>query len=101
MSPEELRAGLDAWIGREGEPSAARDAVNPAMIRHWCDAVGDENPVYTDPDFAAKSVHGGIVAPPTMLQAWTMAGLRPAPARPSALGEAMRLLDAAGYTSVV
>jgi uncharacterized OB-fold protein/acyl dehydratase len=104
MTPEELRAGLDAWIGREGEPSLARDAVNPAMIRHWCDAVGDENPVYTDRKFAAKSVHGGIVAPPTMLQAWTMAGLRPpapASARPSPLSEVMRLLDAAGYTSVV
>jgi acyl dehydratase len=104
MTSEELRARIDAWIGREGEPSVARDAVNPAMIRHWCDAVGDENPVYTDRDFAKKSVHGGIVAPPTMLQAWTMAGLRPpAPesAGPSPLGEVMRLLDAAGYTSVV
>ena len=104
MTPEELRVGLDAWIGCEGESSVARDAVNPAMIRHWCDAVGDENPVYTDREFAAKSVHGAIVAPPTMLQAWTMAGLRPpAPRsdRPSPLGEVMRLLDAAGYTSVV
>jgi acyl dehydratase len=70
------RGRLDAWIGREGEPRVARDAVNPAMIRHWCDAVGDDNPVYTDREFAAKSVHGAIVAPPTMLQAWTMAGLR-------------------------
>ena len=104
MTPDELRAGLDAWIGREGEPQVARDAVNPAMIRHWCDAVGDANPVYTDPEFAAKSVHGALVAPPTMLQAWTMAGLRPpAPASdaPAPLTEVMRLLDAAGYTSVV
>jgi uncharacterized OB-fold protein len=104
MTPEELRARIDAWIGREGEPSVARDAVNPAMIRHWCDAVGAETPVYTDRVFAKKSVHGAIVAPPTMLQAWTMAGLRP-PASESAgaspLGEVMRLLDAAGYTSVV
>ena len=104
MTPEELRAGLDAWIGREGEPQVARDVVNPAMIRHWCDAVGDGNPVYTDPDFATKSVHGALVAPPTMLQAWTMVGLRaPAPASSQAgpLSEVMRLLDAAGYTSVV
>ena len=33
------------------------------MIRHWCDAVGDTNPVYTDPDAAAKSAHGQIIAP--------------------------------------
>jgi uncharacterized OB-fold protein/acyl dehydratase len=104
MTPEQLRAALDSWIGREDEPQAARDPVNAAMIRHWCDAVGDDNPVYTDRDFAAKSVHGAIVAPPTMLQAWTMRGLRPpesAPAQRAPFSEVMRLLDAAGYTSVV
>jgi uncharacterized OB-fold protein len=104
VTPVELRAALDAWVGREGEPSVARDVVNPAMIRHWCDAVGDANPVYTDRDFAAKSVHGAVVAPPTMLQAWTMRGLRPPgpeAAQPDPVSEVMRLLDAAGYTSVV
>ena len=104
VNQEELRSALDAWIGREDEPSAARDAVNPAMIRHWCDAVDDRNPVYTDPDFAAKSLHGGIVAPPTMLQAWTMQGLRrraPGAGPPGPIGAVMQLLDAAGYTSVV
>jgi acyl dehydratase len=78
----------------------ARDAVNTAMIRHWCDAMTDANPVYTDPDFAAKSIHGGIVAPPAMLNAWTMPGL---PGRRG--GEPgmnpMRALDAAGFTSVI
>jgi 3-oxo-4,17-pregnadiene-20-carboxyl-CoA hydratase alpha subunit len=104
MTPEELRSALDALIGRDEEPFAARDAVNPAMIRHWCDAVDDRNPVYTDPDFAAKSLHGGVVAPPTMLQAWTMQGLRrhaPDAGPPGPIGQVMRLLDAAGYTSVV
>ena len=28
------------------------------MIRHWVEAMGDENPVYTDPEAAAASVHG-------------------------------------------
>jgi hypothetical protein len=75
---DELQAQLDALCGPEhesaGEPG--RDPVNQPMIRHWCDAMDDVNPVYTDPEFAEKSVHGGIVAPPTMLQAWTMRGLR-------------------------
>ncbi|MGH0032775.1 MAG: OB-fold domain-containing protein [Myxococcota bacterium] len=104
MSPEALRERLDALCGREGEPLVARDPVNQSMIRHWCDAVADRNPCYTDPDFAAESVHGGIVAPPTMLQAWTMPGLAPpGEGRPRAsdLGEVLRLLDEAGYTSVV
>jgi uncharacterized OB-fold protein/acyl dehydratase len=104
MTPEELRARLDAVCGREGEPDLARDPVNLPMIRHWCDAVGDRNPCYTDPAFAANSVHGGIVAPPTMLQAWIMPGLRP-PTEPAfrrgPVGQVLRLLDEAGYTSVV
>ena len=65
----------------------------------------DANPSYTDPAFAEKSVHGGIVAPPTMLQAWTMYGLggrpEPVPGRPAPLTDVMNLLDEAGYTSVV
>jgi uncharacterized protein len=104
MTSDELRASLDAWTLREGDPVPARDPVNAAMIRHWCDAVGDGNPVYTDRDFAAKSVHGALVAPPTMLQAWTMRGLLPPETAASELApfsEVMRLLDAAGYTSVV
>jgi uncharacterized OB-fold protein/acyl dehydratase len=104
MSPEALEAQLDALLGVEGPADVARDAVNEPMIRHWCDAVDDRNPVYTDAEAAGKSAFGGIVAPPTMLQAWTMRGLTPADAAPTRahpLGQVLDLLDAAGYTSVV
>lgn len=73
MMDPELRAQLDAVIGRNhGEPVVGPDRVNVPMIRHWADALGDRNPVYTDPDSAATSRFGGIVAPPVMLQTWTM-----------------------------
>jgi acyl dehydratase len=78
----------------------ARDPVNQPMIRHWCDAMSDHNPVYTDPDFAAKSIHGGIVAPPAMLQAWTMPGLPGRRASDPGMAP-FRELDAEGYTSIV
>jgi uncharacterized OB-fold protein/acyl dehydratase len=94
---------LAAFVGEETPaPHPARDPVNQPMIRHWCDAVEDRNPIYTDPGFAARTLHGGIVAPPTMLQAWTMPGLAP-PAgggRPAWRG-AFQALDEAGFTSVV
>jgi uncharacterized protein len=94
---------LRSLIGRStAAPFQAWDEVNQAMIRHWCDAVGDTNPVYTDPAVAAASVHGQIVAPPTMLQAWTMKGLVPPPSEGGgAQEELMGLLDLAGFTSVV
>ena len=99
----DLHKQLLRFVGRSaGPPFKAWDAVNQAMIRHWCDAVGDRNPVYTDPAAAAASVHGQIVAPPTMLQAWTMKGLVPPPSEgASASDELYRLLDGAGFTSVV
>ncbi|MGW7311745.1 bifunctional MaoC family dehydratase N-terminal/OB-fold nucleic acid binding domain-containing protein [Streptomyces sp. NPDC054865] len=80
----------------EGRPAAtggrAKDAVNEPMIRHWCEAMGDANPAYTGPD---------AIAPPTMLQAWTMGGLSGHTDRSSAHDELFALLDAAGCTSVV
>jgi len=97
---EELRAA----VGRKGTPSPPRDPVNQPMIRHWCDAMDDRNPVYVDPSAAEKSVHGGIVAPPAMLQAWGMIGLAPAALRPSGEDTSRGVyarLDAAGFTSVV
>jgi uncharacterized OB-fold protein/acyl dehydratase len=97
---------LAAFEGLEVDaPTPARDPVNAPMIRHWCDAVDDRNPVYTDPEFAARSLHGGIVAPPCMLQAWTMRGLtppeRPPGSPPGPQARLFELLDAAGFTSVV
>ncbi|MDJ0850714.1 MAG: OB-fold domain-containing protein [Myxococcota bacterium] len=104
--PQAFYEKLRAFEGqRVGAPDHARDPVNAPMIRHWCDAVEDRNPVYTDPQFAERSVHGGIVAPPTMLQAWTMRGLRPpekpADAAPGPQARLFDLLDEAGFTSVV
>lgn len=98
---EEMRAR----IGQSGAPYVARDPVNQPMIRHWCDAMEDHNPVHTDPEAAARSCHGQIVAPPAMLNAWTMQGLVPrAPVdetRPDPASAVYTALDAAGYSSVV
>lgn len=105
MDKQELEAKLRAAVGREtGPPSAGPDPVNEAMIRHWCEAMGDRNPVYTDRAAAEKSVHGGLVAPPTMLQAWVMRGMAMAQQMESSTDEQLalhRLLTAAGYPSVV
>src|SRR5436309_3386021 len=73
QSEEKALAALRTLIGKPiGSPSVAPDPVNQPMIRHWATALEDHNPVYTDPQFAASSRFGGIVAPPLMLQTWTM-----------------------------
>ncbi|MEU0934926.1 MaoC family dehydratase N-terminal domain-containing protein [Embleya sp. NPDC005971] len=53
----------------------ARHAVNLPMLDLWADALGDPNPVYRDASAAAATGRAGIVAPPTMIQAWTMPSL--------------------------
>jgi hypothetical protein len=70
---EEVRAFVDEPAS---EPVPAWDPVNQPMIRHWCDAMGDELPVYTDTDAARAAGHPDVVAPPAALQMWTMPGLR-------------------------
>ncbi len=68
-----VRERLEAFVGKPmGETATAPDPVNIPMIRHWVAAFDDRNPVYLDEDVAAKSGFDAIVAPPAMLQAWTM-----------------------------
>ncbi|MCC6640551.1 MAG: OB-fold domain-containing protein [Deltaproteobacteria bacterium] len=102
---EELERALARYVGAEiGPPAVGPDLVNAPMVRHWCEILGDANPVYTDPDVAARSVHGGLVAPPTMLQVWTMAGVALAGGGGPAADlqqELHALLSEHGYTSVV
>ncbi|MCX5532439.1 OB-fold domain-containing protein [Streptomyces sp. NBC_00006] len=84
---------LKTFEGRVAATEAeGLDPVNAPMIRHWCEAMGDTNPAYEGPD---------AIAPPTMLQAWTMAGLTSYEGRSPAHDELFALLEGAGYTSVV
>ncbi len=106
-----LRARIEEWVGKPftaGGPVAAPDEVNLPMIRHWVDALDDRNPVYLDAEFAASSRFGGIVAPPAMMQTWSMP--RPRIDGIAARGGApedipsdhpIRLLDEAGYVGTL
>ncbi len=101
-----LAGQLRGFIGKEvGPPAPAPEPVNESMIRHWCEAMGDRNPVYRDAAAAESSVHRGLVAPPTMLQAWTLAGVAMADAAPAQAKDLQRqlhdLCDAHGFTGVV
>ncbi|MGI5469905.1 bifunctional MaoC family dehydratase N-terminal/OB-fold nucleic acid binding domain-containing protein [Streptomyces sp. CA-132043] len=84
---------LKAFVGRAAATAGVgKDRVNLPMIRHWCEAVGDTSPAYTG---------DAAIAPPTMLQAWTMGGLSGHADRSGAHDELFALLDGAGYTAVV
>jgi uncharacterized OB-fold protein len=73
----------------DSAPRLARDPVNPAMINNWTEALGDTNPRYPE------------LAPPAMVQVWTMHGLHGRRTADDPLGAMTQVLDEAGYTSVV
>ena len=62
-----LRRSRLQWI-----ETATRDA-----IRHFAWGVGDNNPLWLDEDYAARSPAGGIVAPPCILYAVDMTIVAP------------------------
>ncbi len=102
---KELEARMRAFVGKPiGPPRVARDVVNEAQIHLWCDATGDRLPIYWDEARARETVHGGIVAPPTMLQAWTMQGFEMHEGYDEPRNEEHRLhklLTEHGYTGVL
>ena len=62
---DELRERIGLKIGATAEPwcyEATRD-----NIRHYAHGIGDDNPLWCDPDYAAKTKYGGIIALPSFL----------------------------------
>jgi uncharacterized protein len=102
MSVEEIRAAAER-IKAEGKskPRVGRHRVNQPMVDHWLDAMGDRNPIYVDEEAAKAAGHPGIVAPPAMIQVWTMAGLGGVRAPDDPLTKILDLFDNAGYIGVV
>ncbi|SPM40122.1 DNA-binding protein [Mycobacterium numidiamassiliense] len=83
------------------KPRVARDPVNEPTIKNWVEALGDRNPIYTDEAAARDAGHPGIVAPPAMIQVWTMFGLGGERPTDDPMGPMMELFDGAGYVGVV
>jgi uncharacterized OB-fold protein len=103
-SASAIETRLQALVGSEYGRVFGWDPVKQPMIRHWCDAMGNRNPLYVDPDFAARAGHGGPVAPPSMLQVWTMENLHGERAPGSAVDSpyiAVQLLNDNGYPAIV
>jgi acyl dehydratase len=66
-----LIAQLQSFVGKGGDryiPS--RDTVTREAIARIVECAGDRNPVYRDAEFAARSVHGAIVAPPSSIMSF-------------------------------
>ena len=85
----------------KSKPRVGRHPVNQPMVDHWLDAMGDQNPIYRDEAAAKAAGHPGTVAPPAMIQVWTMMGLGGVRPDDDPLGKILELFDEAGYVGVV
>lgn len=72
LFPKITDEALDDLRRRIGVP--IKDTLEPWCheatrdnIRHYAHGIGDDNPLWCDPDYAAKSRFGAIVAPPSFL----------------------------------
>ncbi len=104
---EQLAALVGQPISDSGATQAP-DPVNQPMIRHWVAAFEDANPIHIDAAVAAASRFGEIVAPPLMLQTWTMAtpkitGIADRGGSPveGARAKVLSLLDDAGFVGTL
>jgi uncharacterized protein len=99
---DDIRAAAEK-VKTEGKskPRVGRHPVNQPMVDHWLDAIGDRNPIYVDDQAAKAAGHPGIVAPPAMVQVWTMMGLGGVRPDDDPLSKILGLFDEAGYIGVV
>jgi acyl dehydratase len=66
MPPDALQQ-VEALVGMKVRLEQWNYEATRDTIRHYAWGIGDDNPLYSDPDYAEKSRWGTIIAPPTFL----------------------------------
>lgn len=69
---EQTTLDLSSLSGTRLGPYNSFNPVSEVQIWQWCSAMGDHNPLYLDRDYQARAGVQGPVAPPAMMQMWTM-----------------------------
>ncbi len=94
---------VQSLIGKESSPKPGPDKVDKATIRHWCETMEDENPLYTDEEIAEKSEYKGIIAPPQMVQSYCMSPIWPIAetVEKDSFATAVDIMQDAGYFGIV
>jgi len=63
---------LQALAGKRLGPYLSYNPVSRVQIWQWCSAMGDRNPLYLDDEYRRGAGFERVVAPPAMMQMWSM-----------------------------
>jgi len=100
LAQEDIVEDLQKKVGTEGKP--VRLEIEKGLVRRYVEAVGDNNPLWQDEEYARGTSYGGIIAPPWLLCALmaTFPTVSQAKTLPSAVPEVTlpreRVLDGGG-----
>ena len=69
-----MNAALTELLGKRIGPYNSFNPVSAVQVWQWCSAMGDRSPLYLDESYQAQTEFAGqgAVAPPAMMQMWTM-----------------------------
>ena len=71
---DDAAARLAALLDQRLGPYCSFNPVTRTQVWQWCSAMGEQSPLYLDCEYQAATEFAGMgaVAPPAMLQMWTM-----------------------------
>lgn len=95
---------LASLTGHRTGPYCSFNAVSRAQVWQWCSAMGDRNPLYLDEGYRSGVGFDRVVAPPAMMQMWTMRDVNSEYAPGTADDAGPKVFDALaeyGFTSIV
>ena len=61
----EMRGKIGTELRTDG--CVNNEFADRMAITRFCEGIGDDNPLWVEQDYAAHSVHGGLVAPPSFI----------------------------------
>ncbi len=73
----DLEAARKKFIGLETKPVQGRYPVEYDPIRRHCHMTGDNNRLFLDPEYAAKSKYGAVIVPPPFVSYFAGPGIWP------------------------
>ncbi|UCC59300.1 MAG: MaoC family dehydratase N-terminal domain-containing protein [Dehalococcoidia bacterium] len=89
---------VQPFIGKTAAPIIRE--VEKGAVRRYADAVGNNNPVYSDEEYAVKSKYGGIIAPPGFF-GWPMKPVASSTGLADIVGDLQEALSKAGFPRIL